>query len=122
MNSRSVHNMDTPSLPHHPNLHYPRTEAYFWFLALFFWVIGDVVTTIVGITSFGLSEANLIPIHVISIAGLGALIPFKVISTLPCILAYKLLPKPFAYIVPIEMTVLSSVVVVSNLYQMALAV
>lgn len=85
-----------------------------WILAVAFFGVGDVVTTVVGLTAGHLVEVGPIAAPVIDQYGLGALVVLKVAAFGFCYLIWRGTPSPSSVGVPLGLATFGVLVTVWN--------
>lgn len=90
-----------------------RLDTWLWGSVITLWFVGDLATTVIGLTHFGLIETNSIAVALIDGFGLWILVPFKAVSVAILYALWRAVPRPYAHIIPVE-TVLASLFVVGS--------
>lgn len=85
-----------------------------WLLALLFFGIGDLVTTMLGLTVGSSTEANPIIAILVERFGVGVLVPVKMLFLGTIYLSWKRFPIPYPIAVPAALAVLGFVVTMWN--------
>jgi hypothetical protein len=85
-----------------------------WLLAVVFFGIGDVVTTVVGLTVGSSAEANPVVAMLVQQYGIVVLLPLKAALLGTVYALWKWLPLPYPAVVPFALAVLGVGVTVWN--------
>lgn len=83
-----------------------RIDAYaphLWAAVVAFFVVGDLVTTVVGLTMTGLSEGGPLAAVVYERYGVGALVLMKPVAVAAFYLLWRVVPSPHDVGVPIAL-------------------
>jgi len=107
------------STSHEPS---PFLHRRLWVLAFLFFVLGDLITTGVGLGFSGVSESNPVPALLVERYGLVALLVLKSLVFCGYGLLWKLLPAPYDAFVPLALALLGVSVTSWNLYVLAIVV
>jgi len=85
-----------------------------WLLAIVFFGVGDLVTTILGLTVGSSTEANPIVAMFVERYGVAVLPLLKVVFLGCCYVGWKRLPIPYPIVIPAVLAVLGIVVTLWN--------
>jgi hypothetical protein len=80
-----------------------------WAFAVGFYGVGDLLTTVVGVSSGRAVEAGPVAAELVGLYGLGAVFPLKVGSLLAFYVLWRLVPDPHAAGVPLGLVLTGAV-------------
>ena len=100
-------------------IHGARREL--WLLALGFFVVGDLVTTVVGLQGGGVAEVGPVVGPLIETHGLAVMLPLKLLALGVCYLVWRATPDPQSVGVPLGLAVLGILVTGWNLAVIGMA-
>lgn len=81
-----------------------------WLLAVLFFVLGDLVTTGVGVFTGGVAEVGPVVAPLMEAYGLAIMVPLKLLAVGLCYLVWRVTPAPHAVGVPLGLAVLGVLV------------
>lgn len=87
-----------------------------WAGTFVFFVVGDLITTGVGLAIFDLSEAGPVSSLLVERFGLLVIVPVKFLVVGGCYLVWRTLPSPYCAGVPVGLTTLGATATVWNLH------
>ena len=85
-----------------------------WTVAILTYVVGDLVTTFVGVRYTGLVEGSPLPAALLAEFGFGALVGLKAVSVVPFVLLWRVVPGPASAGVPLGLLLVGSTVTLWN--------
>jgi hypothetical protein len=89
-------------------------QARLWVLAVVFFGVGDLVTTMLGLTIGSSAEANPFVAMLVDQYGVLVLLPLKMAMLGGCYVGWKQLPLPYPIVVPLVLALLGIVVTIWN--------
>lgn len=96
-------------------------EVQLWAIACLGFIVGDVVTTGIGLGLLGLAEANPIAVHLFEYSVLGGMVALKLAVCSVGYAAWKFIPHPHCTGVPLGFAVLGVFATAWNLHVIAQA-
>lgn len=102
-------------------VHRDRVSAILWAAALFFFVIGDLVTTAIGLSTEVAAEAGPVVRFVIERYGLAATVPLKASAVAVCVGLWRITPDRYARGVPLGMAAVGLLATAWNISILAAA-
>ena len=90
------------------------SSSYLWGLAVLFFGVGDVVSTVIGLKGGQLAEVGPLVAPVIELYGFGALVGLKLGTFLLCYGLWRVTPYPHRIGVPLGLAVLGILVTAWN--------
>lgn len=94
-------------------------EVQLWAIACLGFIVGDVVTTSIGLGLVGLTEANPIAAHLFEFSMLGGMLAMKLVVCGVGYVAWKCLPRPQRVGVPLGLAALGVLATGWNLHVIA---
>ncbi|APE94577.1 DUF5658 family protein [Halodesulfurarchaeum formicicum] len=79
----------------------PAVHRWAWVLTLCFFLVGDVITTAIGISTTGVTEVNAFLATQIASHGVGAMLLLKVVLLSGSYLVWRALPDEQAIAIPV---------------------
>lgn len=90
------------------------TASHLWAMAVLFFGIGDVVSTVIGLNAGGLAEVGPLVAPIIEAYGVASLIGLKVATFGLCYLLWRFTPRPHRIGVPLGLATLGVLVTAWN--------
>ena len=76
-----------------------------WIITVLFFVVGDILTTLVGLLRGGVAEVGPLVAPLMSEYGLLVMVPMKLLALLVCLVLWRLAPAPHSSGVPLGLAV-----------------
>ena len=76
-----------------------------WVVTVLFFVVGDVLTTLVGLLRGGVAEVGPLVAPLMGEYGLLVMVPMKLLALLVCLVLWRLAPAPHSSGVPLGLAV-----------------
>jgi hypothetical protein len=92
------------------------TDRLLWLLAVLAFGLGDLVTTVIGLTTPGVVEANPLVAALLERSALGALVALKSASLLIFFAVWRVFPAPHRTGIPLGLVTVGVVVTGWNLH------
>jgi len=89
-------------------------QARLWILVIVFFGVGDLVTTMLGLTIGSSTEANPLVAMLVDQYGVFVLLPLKIAMIGGCYVGWRQLPLPHPVVVPLVLALLGIVVTIWN--------
>jgi hypothetical protein len=106
--------MDREAKPNGPVEALTGHTAVVWALALVFYGVGDLLTTLVGLHGGRATEVGLVAAPLVESYGVAAVVPLKLGSLLLFYLLWRALPEPHSVGVPLGLAALGALLTAWN--------
>lgn len=81
------------------------TSLELWVVTVLFFVVGDLLTTAVGLLRGGVAEVGPLVAPLIDQHGLAIMLPTKLLAVVACLALWRATPNPYAVGVPLGLAV-----------------
>lgn len=81
------------------------TSLELWVVTVLFFVLGDLLTTVVGLLRGGVAEVGPVVAPLIADHGLIVVVPTKLLAVAVCLALWRATPEPYAVGVPLGLAV-----------------